>query len=357
MTLGFEREPAHVAADAILRDRCETFVARDGDAVVGLVSAARRRLHVGGEATACGFLDQGRVARSHDGRGLVAMGLRAVCARLTETGVPGAYATVSEGHRAAEGVLLRHHGRGPVGLVPVAELRTLAYAATAVRPRRRQGVLATATADDLTGGRRLPDPPPTAARRHRTGSVAFVRRLARASTVRAQKRREVPVPATLGRMRTFAYGSDLDPDQSTERCPSTACVRRALLPDIDLGFTRWSTRRHCGVADVVPQPGGRVLGVGYVMSEADGRLLDGFEGYLPRRAENGYAPVERTVAIDGDPTRALGVTTYEVLARSSLRFALDADDLGHLLRGPARWGLPDAYQARLRSIVTAPGAA
>lgn len=154
-------------------------------------------------------------------------------------------------------------------------------------------------------------------------------------------------------MRTFAYGSNLDPDQMAERCPSAAFLHRALLEDFELAFTRWSTRRRCGVADVAPSPGGRVWGVVYEMSEADGRLLDGFEGYVPGRAENWYAPVERTVAIDGDPTRLLDVPTYEVVARSSLRYAPNADYLGHLLRGAAHWGLPDAYQVRLRSIATA----
>ncbi len=153
-------------------------------------------------------------------------------------------------------------------------------------------------------------------------------------------------------MHYFAYGSNLDPEQMAERCPSAAFLHRALLPDFELAFTRWSTRRRCGVADVVPSPGGRVWGVVYAMSEADGRLLDRFEGYVPGRAENWYAPVARTVAIDGDRTRPLDVTTYEVVARSSLRYAPDADYLGHLLRGAARWGLPEAYQAHLRSIAT-----
>lgn len=149
VSLGFEREPAYFAADAILGDRCETLVARDGDAIVGLVSAARRRVYVGGEATECGYLSQLRVARSHEGRGLVARGLRAVRERLTDAGVPGAIATVSQGNRAAERLLMRRHGRGPAGFAPVAELQTLAYAATPARPRWRDGALATATAEDL----------------------------------------------------------------------------------------------------------------------------------------------------------------------------------------------------------------
>ncbi len=153
-------------------------------------------------------------------------------------------------------------------------------------------------------------------------------------------------------MHYFAYGSNLDPEQMTLRCPSAAFLHRARLADYELAFTRWSTRRRCGVADVVPSPGGRVWGVVYALSEADGRLLDGFEGFVPGRARNGYTRVERTVAIDGDPNRPLAATTYEVVDRSPTPFAPDADYLGHLVRGAAHWGLPAPYQARLRAIAT-----
>ena len=154
-------------------------------------------------------------------------------------------------------------------------------------------------------------------------------------------------------MDYFAYGSNLDPEQMAERCPSAAFLHRALLPEFELAFTRWSTRRRCGVADVVPSPGGRVWGVVYAMSEDDGRLLDGFEGFVPGRTANWYARVERTVAIDGDPHRPLAVVTYEVVERAPEPFAPSDDYLRHLVRGAAHWGLPDAYQAHLRSIATA----
>lgn len=153
-------------------------------------------------------------------------------------------------------------------------------------------------------------------------------------------------------MRTFAYGSNLDPDQMAERCPSAAFVGRAVLEEYELAFTRWSTRRRCGVADVVPSAGRRVWGVVYAMSEADGLRLDRFEGYVPGRAQNWYARVERTVAIEGDANRPLAVATYQVVDRSPSPFAPSEAYLGHLLRGAAHWGLPDAYQARLRSIAT-----
>ena len=154
-------------------------------------------------------------------------------------------------------------------------------------------------------------------------------------------------------MDYFAYGSNLDPAQMAERCPSATFVGRAVLEGHALAFTRWSTRRRCGVADVVPSSGGRVWGVVYALSEADGRLLDGFEGYVPGRTANWYARVERTVAIDGDPQRPVAVVTYEVVERAPEPFAPSDDYLGHLMRGAAHWGLPDAYQARLRSIATA----
>ena len=153
-------------------------------------------------------------------------------------------------------------------------------------------------------------------------------------------------------MRYFAYGSNLDPEQMADRCPTAAFLHRALLVDFELAFTRWSPRRRCGVADVVARPGGHVWGVVYTMSEAAGLRLDGFEGYAPGRARNGYARVERTVAIEGDPHRPLTVATYEVVERAPEPFAPSDDYLGHLVRGAAHWGLPDAYQARLRSIAT-----
>ena len=151
-------------------------------------------------------------------------------------------------------------------------------------------------------------------------------------------------------MDYFAYGSNLDPAQMAERCPSATFLGRAVLEGHALAFTRWSTRRRCGVADVVPSPGDRVWGVVYTLSEADGLRLDGFEGYAPGRAGNWYARVERTVAIDGDPCRPLAVATYEVVDRAPEPFTPSREYLGHLLRGAEHWRLPDAYLARLRSI-------
>jgi hypothetical protein len=133
VALGFQREPSFFAADAILGAPCETLVARAGEAIVGVASAATRSLYVGGEACDVAYLSQLRIAPGHQGRGLVMRGWRALRERLCARGVAGAVATVSVGNRVAEGVLLARpgrEGRHGTGFVPLTTLHTLTFAAT-----------------------------------------------------------------------------------------------------------------------------------------------------------------------------------------------------------------------------------
>jgi hypothetical protein len=64
----------------------------------------------------------------------------------------------------------------------------------------------------------------------------------------------------------FAYGSNLDFDQMSERCPSARFVAIAELPHHRLAFTRRSKNRNCGVADAVPDVSQSVWGVVYAIS-------------------------------------------------------------------------------------------
>lgn len=154
-------------------------------------------------------------------------------------------------------------------------------------------------------------------------------------------------------MRYFAYGSNMDPRQMRVRCPSSRALGRALLEDHALRFTRWSPRRACGVADVVPSPGDTVWGVVYELDDDDGTRLDGFEGFVPGRDGNGYRRVDRSVLVDGDGHRRVGVMTYEVCERSTDRLLPSAAYLRHLLDGAEHWGLPAEYLATLRAIPVA----
>ena len=91
-------------------------------------------------------------------------------------------------------------------------------------------------------------------------------------------------------MLYFAYGSNMDPRQMRRRCPSYRFVSIAKLEDHKLAFTRRSSRRRCGVADVVPSPGDEVWGVLYYLkSKRDLLALDKAEGFKEgRKRINGY---------------------------------------------------------------------
>lgn len=151
-------------------------------------------------------------------------------------------------------------------------------------------------------------------------------------------------------MRYFAYGSNLDPVQMRARCPASSFLAVARLPDHALAFTRFAPRRGCGVADVVASPGSEVWGVVYDLTEADGRRLDGFEGYRSERARNAYRRVVKQVDPRDTDSATMTVVTYEVCERQPEHVAPDRRYLGHLLAGAAAWGLPPAYVARLRAV-------
>ena len=151
-------------------------------------------------------------------------------------------------------------------------------------------------------------------------------------------------------MQYFAYGSNLDWDQMRERCPSSVFVDVACLRDHTLAFTRFSSARGCGVADVMRRPGHEVWGAVFELDEVDGRRLDAFEGYVPGRRRNGYRRVDARVCLDGHEARIVDVVTYEVCERVPTHVPPDRRYLGHLLRGARRWGLPAAYQASLRDV-------
>lgn len=130
VALSFQREPSYLAGDRILGRETLTLVARDGDRVVAVVSVALRDVFIAGARTEVAYLSLLRVARSAQGRGLVARGMRVMRDRLVARGLPGAFACISVGNAGAERVLIDRPGRRGGGFEPVATLRTFTVAAT-----------------------------------------------------------------------------------------------------------------------------------------------------------------------------------------------------------------------------------
>jgi cation transport regulator ChaC len=82
----------------------------------------------------------------------------------------------------------------------------------------------------------------------------------------------------LGAMLYFAYGSNLGASALRTRCPAARQVGIAYVDGYRIGFTRRSTHRGGGVADLVPCPGGRVWGALFDVSDDGFDALDAYEG-------------------------------------------------------------------------------
>ncbi|MEW6713076.1 MAG: gamma-glutamylcyclotransferase family protein, partial [Candidatus Riflebacteria bacterium] len=125
---------------------------------------------------------------------------------------------------------------------------------------------------------------------------------------------------TLDMKKYFAYGSNMDWKQMSERCPSARFLTVAVLPDHQLAFSRVSTSRGCGVADVVPCTGSGVWGVVYEISADDLCKLDRTEGFEPGREKNCYIRTEKTVYEGSAKGSPLNVSIYFAVPQPGSHF-------------------------------------
>jgi len=151
-------------------------------------------------------------------------------------------------------------------------------------------------------------------------------------------------------MRYFAYGSNLDWAQMKGRCPSTRFVAVARLPGYRLAFTRFSTRRRCGAADVVEDPANEVWGALYEIEPPDFVPLDRYEDYVPGRAHNAYQRIELPVHRHGAADPPALAWVYVVCDKSPREHAPNAEYKRLMTGGARHWGLPAPYIALLDAI-------
>lgn len=79
----------------------------------------------------------------------------------------------------------------------------------------------------------------------------------------------------------FAYGSNLNPAQMSQRCPGYRSLGVARLPGYRLCFPRYSRSRRCASAGFEPSPGDVLWGALYDISPDDLSILHYHEGYDP----------------------------------------------------------------------------
>ena len=102
-------------------------------------------------------------------------------------------------------------------------------------------------------------------------------------------------------MYYFAYASNLNRKQMSERAPDSKPKFTASLFNYNLVFAGWSRKWHGGVASIKRFGGGKVIGAVYDISERDLRSLDKHEGY-PAVYDRLNVVV---ITEDGDPVEAV----------------------------------------------------
>lgn len=151
----------------------------------------------------------------------------------------------------------------------------------------------------------------------------------------------------------FAFGSNMDPEQIKERCPSQKELGRAYLSDYQLCFPRRSKSRKCGTAGIAPAKGKGVWGALYELNHKDTENLHKKEGYAPGRpaAKNSHDLVQIEVRRDRHDGQIVSAFTYRARPDGS-EVAPSSGFMKHLIRGAEHHALPGSYIEMLRSVET-----
>jgi len=157
-------------------------------------------------------------------------------------------------------------------------------------------------------------------------------------------------------MLYFAYGSNLNPDEMRQRCPSHRVVGMAALADHRLAFPRNSETWGGGTAGLEHAHGETVWGMVYELGDEDLASLDAFEGFKePGSQHNLYDRELTTVDLrrpdDGSVPRRVRASAY--FARPSNPSPPGRRYLETILAGARHHRLPEEYIERLAAIPTA----
>ena len=136
-----------------------------------------------------------------------------------------------------------------------------------------------------------------------------------------------------------AYGSNMDPAQMLERCPSSPAAGTGWVEGWRLTFGGEDLGWEGSLATIVESPGDNVFVGLYDITEYDARMLDAWEG-----ADNGlYRKMRvRVATLDGETLAWVYVLDGFEGGLPAARY------LGVLADAAERAGAPDDYVAELR---------
>ncbi len=137
-----------------------------------------------------------------------------------------------------------------------------------------------------------------------------------------------------------------------ERCPNASFYCRASLSNHRIDFTRKSSKRKCGVADIVKDNNSKVYGVIYRIDEMDLGKLDKHEGYVPQRDNNAYKRIEIIVFEEDNKEKPITAFTYEVVKKEFGKYKPNKEYKNLIATGAKFWKLPEDYINFLENIET-----
>ncbi|MFQ5929274.1 MAG: gamma-glutamylcyclotransferase family protein [Nitrospiraceae bacterium] len=142
----------------------------------------------------------------------------------------------------------------------------------------------------------------------------------------------------------FAYGSNLLKKQMEARCPSVRFIGTGEVPGYELCFPRASDRWNGGVAGLRRDPGGKVEGALYELTESDLARLDHVEGV----AEGEYRR-ERAKVILKDKSE-VEAWIYFANVQGEGSFKPSEEYINVMIRGAQDCGLSPEVVAGLQKI-------
>lgn len=155
----------------------------------------------------------------------------------------------------------------------------------------------------------------------------------------------------------FAYGSNMNQDQMSNRCPDSRLLGKAVLPDHQIAFTRFSSNWESAVADILVSPGHSVWGLLYEISQDDLEKLDRMEGHprIYQRKRLTLYRVINEISHTEDPLlnhrefESCEAEVYEVV-RKELGLIPKLNYLRPMLDAAFYNGFPANYQRRLHEF-------
>jgi gamma-glutamylcyclotransferase len=156
------------------------------------------------------------------------------------------------------------------------------------------------------------------------------------------------------RILVFAYGSLMHAQEFRRDCPSGNSLGPARLPNYEICFPRYSSRRGSLVAGITPRYGAEVWGVLWHITREDLPALDRREGFRSDRLSRSNSYNRSIVQVETHDGRATAWTYIASPHQIKPGQAVNPDYLILLVEGAVAHDLPPQYVDMLKRLAFSP---